>query len=76
VRGRNIYDLYDIYDLYGSKRFFSSPVLPTGMIGSPCTELASFGSSLSPNEKEQFIDRSDLVIQLIRSSGRFVGLWQ
>ena len=26
-------------------------------------------SSLSPNEKEQFIDKSDLVIQLIRSSG-------
>jgi hypothetical protein len=26
-------------------------------------------SSLSPNEKERFIDRSDLVIQLIRSSG-------
>ena len=25
--------------------------------------------SLSPNEKEQFIDKSDLVIQLIRSSG-------
>ena len=29
----------------------------------------ALGSSLSPSEKEQFIDKSDLVIQLIRSSG-------